>query len=170
VISHRTHSRLDSDCGLTLVEILIALAVIGVVLAAVSIVVPLSTYGVEEGRQLSTAIFLAEQMIERARGAAWTEGVDCLGVSVGDVAPIPSSATCHGLTSTQFPDEMAGIEGSPRYRRSVRVASCATTACAGTTTTGLRLVIVSVAYVPLTGTGVSSRPNTVRLEWLVAQK
>jgi prepilin-type N-terminal cleavage/methylation domain-containing protein len=165
-------ARLRSESGLTLAEILVALAVAGVALAALAVTVPVSSYAVQDGHQLSTATFLAEQTIERARAAAWTDSpaVDCLGVSAGDAAPIPSGATCQGAASTRFPDETGGISGYPRYRRSVRVTSCAPTPCAGATTTGLRRVAVTVAYAPLTSAGVSPRPTTVRLEWLVAQK
>lgn len=165
-------ARLRSESGLTLAEILVALAVTGVALAALAVVVPVSSYAVQDGHQLSTATFLAEQTIERARAAAWTDSpaADCLGVSPGDAAPIPTGATCQGAASTRFPDETGGISGYPRYRRSVRVTSCAPTPCAGATTTGLRRVAVTVAYTPLTSVGVSSRPTTVRLEWLVTQK
>jgi prepilin-type N-terminal cleavage/methylation domain-containing protein len=165
-------ARLGSESGLTLAEILVAIAVAGVALAALAVVVPMSSYAVQDGHQLSTAAFLAEQAIERARAAAWTESppVDCLGVSTGDAAPIPTGATCQGAASTRFPDEAGGISGYPRYRRSVRVTSCAPTPCAGATTTGLRRVAVTVAYAPLTSAGLSPRSTTVRLEWLVAQK
>ena len=164
--------RRRSESGLTLAEILVALAVAGVALAALAVAVPVSSYAVQDGHQLSTATFLAEQTIERARAAAWTESpaVDCLGVSTGDTAPVPTGATCRGAASTRFPDETGGIGGYPGYRRSVRVSSCAPAPCAGATTTGLRRVEVTVAYAPPTHMGVSPRPTTVRLEWLVAQK
>jgi type II secretory pathway pseudopilin PulG len=156
----------------TLVEILVALAVIAVALIGLAVVVPVSSHGIQDGQQLSTATFLAEQMLERARGAVWSDSpaIDCLGVSAGNAAPVPTGATCHGATSTQFPDEASGIGGHPHYRRSVRVASCATTPCAGTTTAGMRRVEVIVAYTPLTSSGVSPSAKAVRLEWLVAQQ
>ena len=165
-------ARLRSESGLTLAEILIALAITGVALAGLAVVVPVSSYAVQDGHHLSTATFLAEQTIERARAAAWIDSpaVDCLGVSTGDAAPIPTGATCQGSASTRFADETGGISGYPGYRRSVRVTSCAPTPCAGTTTTGLRRVAVTVGYTPVTSAGVSPSPTTVRLEWLVAQK
>jgi prepilin-type N-terminal cleavage/methylation domain-containing protein len=164
-------SRVDQR-GLTLVEILVAVAIIGVAVAGLGIVVPVSLYGVREGNQLSTATFLAEQVLERARAAAWTATppVDCLGVSSGDAAPVPAGATCPGGMATAFADEDA-VTGHPQYRRTVRVASCATTPCAGVTAAGMRLVEVSVSYTPLTGAGgVSPGPKAVRLAWLVSQK
>jgi hypothetical protein len=170
-----TSSRLESlrdPRGSTLAEILVGLAITGVVLAALAVTVPVSSYAIQEGHQLSTATFLAEQTIERARASAWTQSppVDCLGVSAGDAAPVPVGATCRGAAGTQFPDETAGIWGYPEYRRSVRVASCAATRCAGVATAGLRRVTVTVAYSPVVTIGASARPMTVQLEWLVAQK
>lgn len=158
--------------GLTLVEILVAAAVLGVAVAALGIVVPVSLAGVRDGNQLSTATFLAEQALERTRAAAWTANppVDCLGLSSGDAAPVPAGATCHGAMDTAFADEGV-VSGHPQYRRAVRVASCDSTPCAGVTAADLRLVEVSVAYTPLTGAGgVPASPKTVRLAWLVSRK
>jgi type II secretory pathway pseudopilin PulG len=154
------------------VEILVAIAIIGVAVAGLGIVVPVSIFGIQDGSQLSTATFLAEQTLERARAAAWTAAppVDCLGASSGDVAPVPTGAACHDAMATEFPDE-AAVGGHPQYRRIVRIADCTTTPCAGVTTPGMRLVEVSVGYTPLTGAGsVSASPKTVRLAWLVSQK
>jgi prepilin-type N-terminal cleavage/methylation domain-containing protein len=168
----QTPPLLRGERGSTLVEILVALAVIGVVLAGLAIVVPVSIYGIQEGQQLSAATFLAEQMMERARAAAWSDSppMDCLGLSTGDTPPVPAGATCHGATSTQFPDETSGISAYPHYRRSVRVFNCAPSACAGATTAAMRRVEVTVAYTPLTSVGISPSAKAVRLDWLVAQK
>lgn len=164
--------RLHHEGGLTLVEILVAVAVIGVALVGLGIVIPVSSYGVQDASQLSTATFLAEQMVERVRAAAWTTSpaVDCLGASSGDAAPVPTGAACHDGVATRFPDE-ASVSGYPQYGRIVRITNCATTPCAGVTTAALRLVEVSVAYRPLIGAGAgSTRPRTVRLAWLVSQR
>lgn len=158
--------------GLTLIEVLLAVAILGVALAGLGIVIPVATHGVHEGRQLSTAAFLAEQMLERTRASTWTAApaLDCLGLSDGDAAPVPVGATCHAGTATSFPDETEGVSGHPGYRRTVRVISCAATPCAGVTSAGIRMVEVSVAYTPLTTSGVSSSPKTVRLTWLASRK
>lgn len=158
--------------GLTLLEIMVAVAIIGVAVAGLGIVVPVALSGVRDGNQLSTATFLAEQALERARGAVWTASppVDCLGLSSGDAAPVPAGATCPGVTGPLFADEDA-VSGHPQYRRAVRIATCATTPCAGVTTAGMRLVQVSVSYTPLTGAGgVSASPKTIQLAWLVSQR
>jgi prepilin-type N-terminal cleavage/methylation domain-containing protein len=165
-------SGLQGERGLTLAEVLVALAVIGGALVGLAIVIPVAVHGVQAGQQLSAATFLAEQAIERARSAVWSEhpAIDCLGVSSGDSAPAPTGATCRGATSTQFPDETGGVGGHPSYRRSVRVSSCASDPCAGLTTAEMRRVEVTVAYTPLTSAGVSPTPTTVRLEWLVTRR
>lgn len=162
---------LGDERGLTLVEILLAVAIVGVAVAGLAIVVPVSLSGVHDGNQLSTATFLAEQGLERARAATWTAEppVDCLGTSSGDVPPAPTGASCLGVLGTRFPDETA-VSGYPHYRRTVRVTSCAATPCAGVTTAGLRRVEVSVDYAPLTGGRAPASDRTVRLTWLVAQK
>jgi hypothetical protein len=127
---------------------------------------------VQEGVQRSTATFLAEQMIERARAAAWSAEppVDCLGVSEGDAAPRPVEATCHGATASRFPDETRGVAGHPGYARTVRIEACdIAPGCAGVSGAGLRRVTVTVRYVPLAGPGAAPAARTVRLEWLAAR-
>jgi prepilin-type N-terminal cleavage/methylation domain-containing protein len=157
--------------GVTLAEVLVALAIIGSALVGLAVVIPVSAYGVREGQQRSAASFLAEQAIERTRAAVWSANpaIDCLGLSTGDRAPVPTGASCRGTSTTQFPDEI-GIDGHPGYHRRVRVGSCASVPCAGLTSDTLRRVEVTVAYTPLTGAGVSPTPTTVRLEWLVTRR
>jgi type IV pilus assembly protein PilV len=162
---------LTDERGLTLAEILVALLVIGIGLVGIAVVVPVSSYGVQEGNQLSTATFLAEQMIERTRSVTWTAvpATDCLGLSAANAAPTPSGATCNGGTTTQFPDE-ASVNGYPAYRRTVRVEGCTVTACAGITHAAVRQVTVTVTYRGLSAAGQAASDKTVRLQWLVAQK
>ena len=172
-----------NERGLTLAEILVAVAIIGLGLVGLAVVIPVSSYGLQEGNQLSTATFLAEQMIERARSAQ----VDCLGIGSA-AAPVPTeivdatntvvAATCNGVTTTQFPDETTsgvGVSGYSQFTRTVRVTGCATLSCAGVTGTNtahmLRRVGVTVTYTPLTAAGGQApAPKTVYLEWLVSQK
>jgi prepilin-type N-terminal cleavage/methylation domain-containing protein len=169
--NRQTALRLDEG-GLTLVEVLLAVAIVGVALAGLGVVIPVAIHGVQEGNQLSAATFLAEQTMERVRSSAWTAApaVDCLGFSAGDAAPIPIGTTCGGSIESPFPDETGGVSGHPQYQRTVRIAGCDISPCAGVTTAGLRLVEVAVAYTPLTARGVSVAAKTVRLAWLVSQK
>jgi prepilin-type N-terminal cleavage/methylation domain-containing protein len=165
-----------NDRGLTLAEILVALVIIGIGLVGLMSVVPVATYGVQEGNQLSTATFLAEQGLEWMRNADWTAAPanDCLGV--GPSGP-PISNQCNrqvsscstGVQCTTFPDEpsVAGYQG---YSRTYRVIDCGATACGGVVDSNLRLAIVSVSYRPLTGAGVAQRLKTVRLSLLIAKR
>ena len=80
--------------GLSLVEILVAVAIISIGLVGLAVVVPISNYGIQEGNQLSTSTFLAEQRLEEVRNAPWASSPanDCLGVSPTNAAP--ASTTC----------------------------------------------------------------------------
>jgi prepilin-type N-terminal cleavage/methylation domain-containing protein len=160
--------------GLTLAEILVAVAIIGIGLVGLAVVVPISSYGVQEGNQLSTATFLAEQGVERTRNATWTAtpANDCLGVSAA-----PTSAptgTCGGANITTFPDE-ATVAGFTGYSRTTRITDCGVApGCAAAPyavqDAGMRLVTVTVTYRPLTGIGGSSGTKSARVEWLVARR
>jgi Tfp pilus assembly protein PilV len=158
--------------GLTLVEVVLATGILAVGLAGLMVVIPVGTHGVHAGHQTSTATFLAEQMVERARAASWTTDpeVDCLGLSAADTPPVPTGATCRGETATRFPDEDRGVDEYPGFRRSVRITSCATTPCVNASVTGMRLVQVTVTYTPLTTMGVATSPRAVSLTWLASQK
>jgi prepilin-type N-terminal cleavage/methylation domain-containing protein len=173
VISLPSPGRIDDERGLTLPEVLVALAIIGIGLVGVAAVIPVSTAAINTGDQLSTATFLAEQMIERARSAAWTADppVDCLGVSDGDAAPRPAKATCEDAGATRFPDERGGVAGHPGYQRVVRVAACEASACGGLVGDGIRLVTVTVSFRPTTGAGgPATTPRSITLEWLAARR
>src|SRR5262245_25112233 len=141
--------------GLTIVEILLAVVIIGVGLVALSSAIPLAAYGIQEGNQLSTATFLANQRLEQIRYAQWTACplVDKLGVSAS-VAAAPDSG---GVVT--FPDEDPLPAPYAMYRREVRItglwgpATCPGGGLPGTT--GLRQVTVTVSYRPMTGVGVA---------------
>jgi prepilin-type N-terminal cleavage/methylation domain-containing protein len=171
--------------GLTLVEILAAVAILGIGLTALLGVIPISAYGIHEGGRLSTATFLAEQRLEEVKSASWTSalpGHDCLGV--GETSA-PASTTCTRLTPAPctaghvcvtFPDE-PDVRGFAGYGRSVRVTDCGAAPGCGVAPSAvidanLRLVTVTVTYRPLTGVGAGgatgSRPMSLHL--LVAKR
>lgn len=153
---------IDNERGLSLVEILVAIAIIGIGLVGLAVVVPVASYGVQEGNQLSTATFLAEQRLEEVRNAPWAASPanDCLGVSSNNAPPGSTTCTrsaptsCTGGTAcTTYGDESA-VAGFTGYSRTVRVTDCATGAgCMGIIDAGMRLVTVSVSYHPLSGVG-----------------
>jgi prepilin-type N-terminal cleavage/methylation domain-containing protein len=148
--------------GMTLMEIMIAVAIIGVGLIALAQVIPLAAYGIHEGSHLSTATFLANQRLEHMRNARWEDGtlpcapggaVDQLGVSASaTAAPISS---CAGGAVT-FPDENPLANPYDGYSRTARVISCGVGAgCNGIVDADLRQVTVTVTYRPMTGIGLS---------------
>ena len=156
--------RFANQRGMTLVEIMIAVAIIGVGLTALAQVIPLAAYGIHEGNHLSTATFLANQRLEQMRNARWEEGgpacvvvsganknwADQLGVS----APATASpvGSCPGVAAT-FPDENPLPSPYNAYSRTARVTSCAGVPCNG----DLRQVTVTVTYRPMAaGIGLSA--------------
>lgn len=172
---------MTNERGLTLVEILVAVAIIGIGLVGLFVVVPISTYALQEGNQLSTATFLAEQKLEEVRNAPWTASPanDCLGVSALSTAA-PTSTACSrsfptscgtGAACATYADEST-VPGFTGYGRTVRVTSCsAGTGCGGIIDAGMRLVTVSVTYHPLSGVGGTSATaqKSATLDLLIAK-
>jgi len=110
-------------CGFTLVEVLIASAIITVGLTAVAAGFQHALDAVETGRQHTTALFLAEQRLEQVKALALVD--------------------FDRVTTANFPVEEP-VVGYPQYRRSVDV----TLSPAGITH-AVR-VHVTVAYRPFT--------------------
>ncbi len=118
--------------GMTLAEVLIAVAIIGVGLVALSSAIPLAAYGIQEGNQLSTATFLANQ-----------------------AAPVGDGGV------TTFPDEVPLGAPYDGYTRTVRITSCDVgLGCGGIVHADLRQVTVTVSYRPMTGIGVAPAATT----------
>src|SRR6266540_2492628 len=116
-----------NQLGMTLAEILIAITIIGVGLVALASAIPIAAYGIQEGNQLSTATFLANQRLEQIRNAQWTAvvppdaicpGVTALVSAVDDlgVSPSPTAAPQSGGVTT-FPDENPLPAPSAGYSR-----------------------------------------------------
>ncbi len=155
--------------GISLMEVMFAVAIMSIGLVALLSAVPISAYGIQEGKQLSTATFLANQRMEQVRNVQWTAcpvppallPVDNLGVSV----PPATAAPLSGVVTT-FPDEPENSLPAPYsgYSRQVRIsdtlgpATCLLGVQAGTT--GLRQVTVTVSYRPMTGIGVAAAGTT----------
>ena len=189
---------INNERGFTLAEILVATVIIGVGLVGLLSVLPLAAYGIQQGNQLSTAVFLAQQQLENVRNTTWTGAlypsplpvgwtapVDCLGTSAGNNAP--STSTCNvtpcvnGTACTAFPDEAEGtIAGFAGYSRTVRITDCSvgggcsTTPLVSSASAGARLVTVAVTFNPMTGVGGAAngvgQTYTVSLDLIVAQR
>lgn len=156
---------------MSLAEILVACVIIAIGLVGLLSAVPTASFGIQEGRQLSTATFLANQRLEQVRNAAWTStpANDCLGTSPSSTAP-PTSAACNGLAVTTFADEAPIAAPYADYSRTVRITDCsAAGGCGGTVyacpdmapvTSCLREVTVTVSYRASTATGLAAQGTT----------
>ena len=164
------------QAGMSLAEILVACVIIAIGLVGLLSAVPTASYGIQEGRQLSTATFLANQRLEQVRNATWTwipsnapPVNDCVGTSASSTAA-PVSASCNGAAITTFVDEGPMAAPYSDYSRTVRVTDCSAGAgCGGTVytcndmapvTSCLREVTVTVSYRPSTGTGLAAAGTT----------
>ena len=151
------------QAGMSLAEILIACVIIAVGLVGLLSAVPTASYGIQEGRQLSTATFLANQRLEQVRNATW---VQCPAVAASDTlglsATATSAPTSGGLTT--FPDENPMVAPYGGYSRTVRITSVQPAdACPGGSwgaNIGLRQVVVTVSYRASTATGLSAAGAT----------
>jgi prepilin-type N-terminal cleavage/methylation domain-containing protein len=159
------HELGSNERGMTLAEILVAIAITGVGLAALASAVPIAAYGIQEGSQLSTATFLATQRLEQVRKAKWSTSpaLDELGVSAS-----ATSAPERGGTTT-FPDEAAMAAPYTQYARQVRISDC-DAGCQGIVSDKLRQVTVTVSYRPLTGVGQASAVKPVTVTMLIAKR
>ncbi|MBI4590899.1 MAG: prepilin-type N-terminal cleavage/methylation domain-containing protein [Candidatus Rokubacteria bacterium] len=138
--------------GLTLAEILVAMAVITIALVAVVQWFPLGIQGMEAGRQQSTAVFLAEQKLEqiKAWGLSSAAGQGFDAITAGN----PSTATCcaaEGYTT---------ISGYASYRRQAIVTD---------DTANRKLVQVQVYYRPFTSQGANTSENQLELATIIAR-
>lgn len=125
-------SLLSGERGLSLAEILPALALLSLGLVAMISLLPPAASGIREGEHRSRAIFLASQRLEHVRHA--------VGRSAPDTDPLLSS-------STTFPDEPTLAAPHAAFSRSVRVVDCGQPlGCSGVQSPGLRQVSVMVGY------------------------
>jgi hypothetical protein len=173
--------------GVMLAETVVAVGVVGLGLAGLAALVPVSSQALLAGQQVSTATFLAEQRLEQARRASWSTGPerDCLGISANGFSA-PTSLTCigpvvagesacvHGVSCLTFPDERS-VGGFSGYTRTTRVSDCQTaTSCGEVAELGsdaaLRLVTVTVTYHPSTALSAGTPLSSTQLRGLVARR
>jgi len=160
--------------GMTLAEVLVAVVIIMIALLALLSGIPVASYGIQEGNQLTTATFLANQRLEQVKAAAWTAcpTVDTIGLSASATAAPVAGAT------TTFPDENPVAAPYTQYTRQVRITEltagapdCATAMASGNVP-GMRQITVTVSYQPMTGVGVSAAGSkkSAIVTMLVAQR
>lgn len=145
----RARGALTRESGLTLVEIIVAAAVIGLGLVGVVAGFLYAVGGIEGGRQQTTAVFLAEQRMEQIKAAALTNLLN--------------------VTTAAYPAEGYGSvsnngHATPSYRRTVTIVD----APAGLADT--KLVEVWVFYRPVVGFGVLAAEREVRLSALLTAR
>ena len=178
---------LSDQRGMTLAEVLVALPIITIGLLALLSAIPLSTYATQDGRQTSTATFLANQRLEQVRNAQWsaTCHVDPVTLAVGpgadviDTLGVSASSTAapkDPSNAVTFADESPMAAPYTAYSRQVRitasVAGAPTCTSAGVMSGGIRRVTVTVSYTPLSATGTNAVSGTraVSVTMQVAQK
>jgi type II secretory pathway pseudopilin PulG len=156
-----TYRTITGESGMSLAEILVASVIIAIGLVGLLSAVPVASYGIHEGRNLSTATFLANQRLEQVRNAVWTlsPANDCLGTSASS-AVAPTSAACNGAGVTAFPDEAPMAAPYGDYTRTVRITDCSVAGCGTIVSADLRQATVTVSYTPMTGAGGVSTGST----------
>ncbi len=142
------------ESGLTLVEMLVAVAIIMIGLVAVMQWFALGTQGMETGRRQSTAVFLAEGKLEQIR--AWS-----FSTAAGQgFATVPICNPCTGAPPFNQ-ENFNTIPGYPDYSRTLIVQNGPTPAT--------KLVRVQVSYRRVTSTGVFTGGTQVDMATLIAQ-
>ena len=160
--------------GMTLAEVLVAVVIIMIALLALLSGIPVASYGIQEGNQLTTATFLANQRLEQVKAATWTAcpAADTIGLSASATA----APQAGGVTT--FPDENPVAAPYTQYTRQVRITElsappvdCVTATTSGNVT-GMRQITVTVSYRPMTGVGVAAAGSTKSaiVTMLVAQR
>ncbi len=164
---------------MTVVEVLLAMAILSVGIVAFAAALPIGTGYIMQSNLDSTALFLAQQRLEEVRTAAWSSApsADCIGVSADAAsAPVTGSwASCPGAAPAglvTYPDEVYGtVAGYAGYRRTTRIIDCAA-GCAGVIDPNLRQITVSVSFRPAGTSGglVTTQEQTVQIASLKAKR
>ena len=137
--------------GFTVAELLAASVVIGIALLALLQTIPISAYGIQEGSQQSTAVFLANARMDQVKNAQWAAipPADTLGRSASATVAAVDTA---GVTT--FRDENPMAAPYAGYTRKVRISDCnVAPGCGGLQKPDMRQATVTVSYAPMTGVG-----------------
>jgi prepilin-type N-terminal cleavage/methylation domain-containing protein len=149
------------DRGFTLIEVMIAMAILTIALLGVGATTALQSGGiagstsfgqaaVTRGYYLSTATMLAQDRLEQVRRLKYSIGPPAVDEIGG--GPAPSGAAPLPL---QFQDEDFGdIAGYPNFRRQVRVQTA-------TPAANMKTVTVTIAFNLPTDTGMNQEAGAV---------
>lgn len=177
--------RRDDQRGFTVAEVLVAAVIVSLAFVALATIVPIATYAVQEGYQLSNATFLADQKMEQIKNLPWvsTPANDCLGVSASSTAAptVPAGQSCAlgatnvasgGALTWEADESSTAITNFSGYSRQARVTDCGAGAgCMGIVDSGMRLVTVTVSYTPVSVSGtVSSGTKSYAVSMIVSQR
>jgi prepilin-type N-terminal cleavage/methylation domain-containing protein len=169
---------MTNERGFTLAEVLIAAFIITVGFVGLLSALPVASFAIQEGKQLSTATFLANQKLEEARNMPWNSIPinDCLGISAttSSAPTVPAGDTCTlggttvsagGALPWLADQSTTAIPGFSGYSRTVRITNCGVTPCGGITDSGMREVTVTVTYraSSTVATGAISKPVAVTM-------
>lgn len=183
---------LRNERGFTVAEVLVAAVIVSLAFVALATIVPIASYAVQEGYQLSNATFLADQKLEQIKNLPWqspaaSPAYDCLGLSATSTAAptVPaasstSSGTCTlgattvnagGALTWEADESTTAISGFNGYSRQVRVTDCGAGAgCMGIVDGNMRLVTVTVSYTPLTVSGNAAGTKSYSVSMLVSAR
>jgi Tfp pilus assembly protein PilV len=139
----------QSESGFTLVEIIVAAAVIELGLVGVVAGFLYAVGGLEAGRQQTSATFLAEQRMEQLKAGALNDFLNVTTANYGAEAYGSISNNGHAM---------------PGYRRAVTIVD------APDRLADTKLVEVSVFYRPVVGFGVLATEREVRLSALLTDR
>ncbi len=163
MIRRRIRRALFREEGFTLVEVLIAIALltIGIVGVGAALVFQAgglssaSSFGlaaITRANYISTATMLAQERLEQLKGLQYTVGPPAVDQFGPD--PIPAG----------FPDEAIGsIQGFPNFARQVRVQT-------GFPAAGMKTITVNVFFVPPRDVGLAPQQEAVPLVTYIAQR
>lgn len=177
--------RRDDQRGFTVAEVLVAAVIVSLAFVALATIVPIATYAVQEGYQLSNATFLADQKLEQIKNLPWvgTPANDCLGVSASSTAAptVPAGQSCSlgatnvaagGALPWEADESSTAIANFNGHSRQVRVTDCGAGAgCMGIVNSGMRLVTVTVSYTPVSISGTAaSGTKSYTVSMIISQR
>lgn len=139
--------RIANEQGLTLAELLAAVAIVSIGLVAVATGFQYAASGLETGKQQTTATFLAEQRLEQIKASALTN--------------------FDAVTTATFGSEAYGtIANAANYRRTVSIVDDP----GNPPMTGAKLVQVSVFYRPVAAFGVLGQERQVSVASVLTRR